>query len=138
MRQVVPKITARLIRSEVGSSVWMGGSLFENKGRFSELRKWDVWSLSKNYHPHIKLSFSRPVLRSLVLRSVLLRVATTKDERREFSVFNTFWIPRSSPSRISARSRIDRRMTNTEFLDKLCVPNYPNYQLCIYGIPEWC
>ncbi len=50
-----------------------------------------MWSLSKNWHSHKKSSFSR---------------------KRESSVFNTFWIPRSS-----------RRMTNTEFLDKLCVPS---------------
>mgnify|MGYP001567035204 CR=1 FL=1 len=53
-------------------------------------------SLSKNWHFHKKSSFSR---------------------KRESSVFNIFWIPRSN-----------RRMTSTEFLDRLHIP-YFSYSL---------
>ena len=70
-------------------------------------------SLSKNWHFHKKSSFSRK-RESSVFEIVL--VPLLQGDR--------VWIPRSSPSRISARSRIDRRMTNTEFLDRLCVPIY--------------
>jgi len=50
------------------------------------VKKHGKWNLSKNYHSYKKSSFSR---------------------KRESSVFNTFWILRSSPMRIYARSRFD-------------------------------
>ncbi len=60
-----------------------------------------MWSLSKNYDSNKKTSFQR---------------------RRESSLFDMFWIPRSSlPAYGGATGDQGLRMTTAEFLDKLCI-----------------
>src|SRR4030042_6084994 len=64
--------------------------------------------------------YSLLTISSLFINSVFQSVIP-EVLNRESSVFKRFWIPRSSPMRISARSRSDRRITKHEFMDRLCL-----------------